>query len=160
MPKLWGAKNLETGNWSVKIISYLLTALKVPRPTSVIWLSEKYNLLINLMPLKLLESNLDNLLLFICNTRSKLFRAKFLPDISVNALWDTFNHNNRPKLLKNVGCIFSNPLWDRSKYSNWFWALKVFWKGKVTFEYKMSTRRMRYTRAWKLGVLKLKRFKT
>ena len=90
------------------------------------------------MPLKLLESNLVILLWFICNTRSKLFLAKFLPDISVNALLDTFSHSNLPKVLKKVGCIFSNPLWERSKYSNWFWALKVFWKEKKVVEYNKA----------------------
>jgi hypothetical protein len=53
----------------------LVMGPNVPRPTSVIWLSLKYNRRIKRIPRNELESSLRSWLWFMCSTRSTVFRA-------------------------------------------------------------------------------------
>ena len=74
------------------------------------------------------EIYLVSLLLFMCRTLKRLFRAKIRPWISLTSLWEILSHKSRFMLEKKWGCNLLMLLWDKSKYSNWFWSLNVSWR--------------------------------
>ena len=78
---------------------------------------------------------LVSLLLFMCRTLKRLFRAKIRPWISLTSLWEILSHKSRFMLEKKWGCNLLMLLWDKSKYSNWLWSLNVSWKRNRKIEY-------------------------
>ena len=109
-------QNKQTGQL---IFSVLVTLTKIQKmksgmnQTFIIYLKKKY---------------LVSLLLFMCRTLKRLFRAKIRPWISLTSLWEILSHKSRFMLEKKWGCNLLMLLWDKSKYSNWFWSLNVSWK--------------------------------
>ena len=83
-------------NPSLKILllTYLLTALNAPLPTRDIWLSAKYNRLMNLIPRNELASNDVILFEFKFKTLRTETRAKTLADIFGTSLCEIFSQSN------------------------------------------------------------------